>query len=232
MAREPKPYDARLNQILDTALVLFMQNGYEDTSIQTIIDTVEIAKGTFYHYFKSKEALLEKLIDRESEAVLAPVYAIVSRQDLNALEKLNQLFLAAGLKKVEKKETMLLMARAIYSDSNLRFREKWKQKSIALIQPAYETIIAQGLAEQCFDTLMPHAVAELICSLHLNLSDALMPYFLNDENRAENRAIIQEKLQAFEYAVARILGVAVDSIQIFDRRILELFLSEEKETQP
>ncbi len=60
MVRVTKEYDQRLQELLDTARQLFFEIGYEKTSVNDIIDRVGVAKGTFYHYFKTKEDLLDK----------------------------------------------------------------------------------------------------------------------------------------------------------------------------
>lgn len=51
--------ELRKESILKTAERLFFEKGYEETSIQDILDALSISKGGFYHYFESKIALLE-----------------------------------------------------------------------------------------------------------------------------------------------------------------------------
>lgn len=58
MARNKYPEET-VSLILDTALKLFIQKGYEHTSIQDIIDRLGgLSKGAIYHHFKSKEEIL------------------------------------------------------------------------------------------------------------------------------------------------------------------------------
>ena len=47
-------------RILEVGLTLFAQRGYEATSVQEICDQVEITKPTLYHYYGSKQGLLER----------------------------------------------------------------------------------------------------------------------------------------------------------------------------
>ena len=62
MVRITKEYDERLTEFLETAQQLFFQKGYEKTSVNDIIKKIGVAKGTFYHYFKSKKDLLDKIV--------------------------------------------------------------------------------------------------------------------------------------------------------------------------
>ena len=87
MARNKHPEET-VRLILDTAIPLFMKNGYEHTSIQDITDHLGgLSKGAIYHHFKSKEDLLAAVTDRitsESNQMLA---RIRDRSDLTGIEK-------------------------------------------------------------------------------------------------------------------------------------------------
>ena len=61
--REQKKIKAR-NEILDTAVVLFSEKGFMDTSIADIMNTAGMGLGTFYNYFSSKEDVLLSLLNR------------------------------------------------------------------------------------------------------------------------------------------------------------------------
>ena len=64
MARIVKEADERRNEILDAAETLFTEKGYSKTTIIDILNQVGIAKGTFYYYFKSKEEVMDAIIER------------------------------------------------------------------------------------------------------------------------------------------------------------------------
>ena len=66
MSRIAKEHQQRKNEILDTAQRLFYSQGYENTSVANVIDAIGIAKGTFYHYFKSKAELPGQIVDRQA----------------------------------------------------------------------------------------------------------------------------------------------------------------------
>ena len=226
MVKANKTYDTRLSQLLNTAQGLFFQKGYEKTSVQNIIDAVAIAKGTFYHYFKSKEDLLEKLLERQIERIMDPINQMIEQEDLNALEKLNQIFTIGGMKKVKNKTALKIIARAMASDSNIRLKEKQKRITYEQLFPAYEKVIAQGLQEGLFDTLPAAEAAAMICNLQLGLFDRTMPMFIALLDHQISPTVIEEIVHSFEFAIARILGVAVDQIQIMNRDIFNQFTSE------
>ncbi len=67
MVRVVKDYTVRRNEILDVAQRLMVTTGYEQMTIQDILDGLGISKGAFYHYFSSKQELLEAIIERMLE---------------------------------------------------------------------------------------------------------------------------------------------------------------------
>ena len=85
-------YAARRNAILDVAQRLVYTRGYEQMAIQDVLDELRISKGAFYHYFDSKPALLEALIERMQQEALELLNPIVQDPHLPTLEKLQRFF--------------------------------------------------------------------------------------------------------------------------------------------
>src|SRR5438105_7630718 len=107
MARIVKEHAVRRNEILDVARRLVYTKGYEQMTIQDILDDLQISKGAFYHYFTSKQALLEAIIERMQEVVEPLVLAIVHDPHLSALEKLRRLFVTVSRWKTARTESLL-----------------------------------------------------------------------------------------------------------------------------
>ena len=72
------------DQILEVAYKLFLTKGYNQTSVQNIIDDVQIAKGTFYHYFNSKTELLDELtnnlVEKEAKIIFDEIKNLRGQQ--------------------------------------------------------------------------------------------------------------------------------------------------------
>ena len=87
-----KKGDLRRQAILDTAEALFFGRGYEETSVQDILDAMGLSKGGFYHHFESKMAVLEAVSARRAEQKYSQAARELRASSLGALEKLNRLF--------------------------------------------------------------------------------------------------------------------------------------------
>ncbi len=89
MVRTVKDPDVRRNEIIDVAQALFLSKGYDNTSVQDVLDGAGIAKGTFYHYFGSKMELLDALVDRLTDVASGFCGTDRARPELSAVEKLH-----------------------------------------------------------------------------------------------------------------------------------------------
>jgi Transcriptional regulator len=84
-----KKGDLKKKEILNVSEQLFCKNGYEKTSVQDILDVLHTSKGSFYHHFESKEAVLEEICRMRAESVHSDV--IISLPDAVPLQRLNSL---------------------------------------------------------------------------------------------------------------------------------------------
>lgn len=159
MARNKHP-EQTVNLILDVAFHLFMEKGYEHTSIQDIIDHLGgLSKGAIYHHFKSKEDILVAVTDRmtsQSNNILANIR---DRKDLNGQEKLKKIFKDSIMRPVQ--DEIFTVAPDLHDNPRLLFsilRETMDEAAPNYILP----IIMQGIEDGSIQTEHPKALAELI----------------------------------------------------------------------
>ncbi len=223
MARIIKEHDERLTEFLDTAQQLFFQKGYEKTSVNDIIEHIGVAKGTFYHYFKSKVDLLDKLVERFTEKAFLLGRELVQREDMDAIHKLNAFFITIRDFKIENLELMKVLMKVLYRDENLLLRHKMFKYTIYLLTPEFAKIIRQGMEEGCFKPPDDLETARLIFGMSLNLSEEIVALLLDWEEKPDNIEEIEKKMHAYERAVERILGAPEGSFAVVERKIIEMF---------
>ena len=80
--------DQSRQEILRAAERLFCQKGYDETSVQSILDVVHGSKGGFYHHFRSKEQVLAEVCAQRAEAQAERAAAAAGRVR-DSLERLN-----------------------------------------------------------------------------------------------------------------------------------------------
>src|ERR1700690_2004917 len=181
MGRVVKEHTVRRTEILDAAQQLINIKGYDQMTIQDILDDLQISKGAFYHYFDSKERLLEALVDRMIDTgaqILAP---FVEDPHLSALEKFLHFFDAISRWKTARKTFLLALMKVWYSDHNTIVRQKVRVEGSKRFAPLLTEIIRQGIKEGSMMTPYPDEVAEVILSLEFGLGEVLMQLLLAPE---------------------------------------------------
>ncbi|HHD16932.1 MAG TPA: TetR/AcrR family transcriptional regulator [Euryarchaeota archaeon] len=150
-----KKHEERRTEIIETAVELFAQHGYDETSVNMIIDRIGIAKGTFYHYFSSKDELLEEIVDLMVEKVEGGVDEISGRDDMNALEKMAELtrfFRTIGI-------GWERISEFLHEERNAHWHLKLEKKLLPSLIDSYRRIIEQGVREGIFDVELPRETA-------------------------------------------------------------------------
>ena len=228
MARITKEYHVRKNELLDTAQELFFTKGYKQTSIESIIKKIGVAKGTFYYYFKSKEDLMDKLVKRMTNQILSEIKKITGRTDLDALTKLNKAYITARNVKLENIDLIKLYLKVLYKDENIILRHKIYTSNIELLVPEFAKIIQQGVKEKLFNTPSPHKAARLIFELAQILGDSTAKLFLEMDENPKVVEKIKKEVELYEDAIERIIGAKKGSINIVDRSMLKNLLEKFK----
>jgi TetR/AcrR family transcriptional regulator, transcriptional repressor for nem operon len=223
-------YAVKRNEILGVAQRLVYTTGYEQMSIQDILNELKISKGAFYHYFDSKMSMLDGLVDRmldEAELVMQPIV----KADLPALEKLRKYFDASGRWKTSRKAFMLDLLRVWYTDSNAIVRIKQETTAFKRIAPLLAQIVRQGVAEGVFTTGYPDQIVSVILGVSQGAGDAMAELLLSEEMPPDALQRLEAIAGAYSQALERILGAPAGSLPLVDVVMLKEWLpaSPEKE---
>jgi len=214
-------YNAKRGEILEVALRLVYTRGYQQMTIQDILDELKISKGALYHYFDSKHALLEALVDRMEAAAEQTILPIIHNPDLSALQKLQAYFDASASWKSGQKELITSLMRMWYTDDNALIRQKLTAASLKNTPRLFEPIINQGIAENVFSTSYPEQVAVIMAGIALSLTDSFIELLLApqaDSLIAQKTELI---LAAYVDSIERILGAAPGSMKRFQADALK-----------
>lgn len=76
-----KPAEVRLNELMSSAEQLFLDKGVEATTVDEIVELAQVAKGTFYYYFSSKNELLKAMGERYTEQFLKRIELAINKCD-------------------------------------------------------------------------------------------------------------------------------------------------------
>ena len=162
-----KAHDERKNEIIDTAQNLFLTKGYSACSVAEIIDAIGIAKGTFYHYFKSKEEVLDAIVDKGTDMIVNRIYKVLHDDSLTYIDKI-----VGSLFAMQIEDTM---GNEILDELHKAENSLMHQKSIYMIvnrvSPLLEELIIQGNKDGVFKCKHPHQYLKIILSSSVTLLD-------------------------------------------------------------
>jgi AcrR family transcriptional regulator len=215
MARTVKAPAVRRTEILDAAERLIVAKGYEQTTIQDLLDQLHLSKGAFYHYFDSKLTLLEAVLIRRQEELQQRLLLIVRDSELPTLTKLGKFFDTLSLWKTSQKALLLPLLRVLYRDDNAVFRLKLRALGLTYLSPLLSAILVQGIAEGRITTAYPNQTSEVVLALMLDLSDAWASVLLAPESDGLHSRL-EQLVAAYTEAIGRVLGLPEGSFQIVD----------------
>lgn len=188
-----KEPEIRKNEILDAAEELFTQKGFDGTSTNDILEKAGIARGTLYYHFKSKEDIMDALIERINVRVLSAAKEAASDKSVPVYERLLRTVMALN---VSGQNTTVL--EHVHKPQNALMHQKIHKAMIKDIPPVLTEIIRDGIKEGLFDTPFPYECMEMIF-IYLNT--------IFDDDMAEMSDLERSaKIKAFAFNAERLFG--------------------------
>ena len=193
MARTVKKPDVRRQEIVEAAQKLFLEQTYDNTTTNDVMKTLGIAKGTIYHYFSSKSALLDAVVEHMATEYLERRLPALETCTDGALARIACLFARDTLNETEK-DTI----ERLHQAGNVTLHARLLAVLVELMSPVFGRLIAEGVDEGVFATDHPLEVAELLLA---------GIQFLTDEGvHAWRVADLERRAKAFPAIADRLMG--------------------------
>jgi AcrR family transcriptional regulator len=145
----------RKNEFVTVAEELFLETGFENTSIDDIVKRMDVAKGLFYHYFDTKEDLLTAIVERLLDEIRSSIESAMEKKGMTAIERFNELTPSnSGISDRSK-----MIVSLFHKERNQAFHHLVEERASEFLIPAVERIIRQGVDEGIFNTEYPRETA-------------------------------------------------------------------------
>jgi AcrR family transcriptional regulator len=158
LARITKGPAERKSELIDVAERLFLESGYENTTVSDIVKEVGVAQGTFYYYFASKHDVLDAVIEREIDEPEKEIMAIAHQAGRDAASKLRDM--ANVILRFQTAKRGLI--EHVHEESNAVMHEKMERRIIARLAPTMTEVIEEGMAMGILSTDYPEETAEFL----------------------------------------------------------------------
>ena len=222
-----KKGELRREAIIRTAERLFFEKGYEETSIQDILDELSISKGGFYHHFDSKIALLSEICRQRGERDLERVRTELMSGKLKTVQKLNLLLNYLHMFDHNEPEFTALVLKVSYLDGDVNFRDQMRTFNIAALRPLMDGVIGEGMEDGSFFTRYPGQLGELLLQLGCDINNETCRILAENAENPECAIRIMELLDAYRESVEMLCGASFGQIELFD---LEHLMEEIRQT--
>ena len=216
-------HTVRREAFLDAAQGLIQTKGYEQMSIQDVLDVLETSRGAFYHYFDSKLALLEAVVERFADAAIQAVQPIVDDPNLPALRKLEKLVGGFARLKAERRDLMVALIQVMNSDANALFRDKLRLMNARRLGPILAGVVRQGVEEKVFRAAEPEYVVAVMLALSQGYQALAAEQFIACQEGRMTFEVVKKTHIAFTDAFERILGAPAGSIRLVDDATLHFW---------
>ena len=224
MTRTVKSHGVRRQEILDVARRHFADKGYENTSVRAIIDEIGIAKGTFYHYFPSKLAVIDALVDGILEESLGAMEPLIGAPDLTPLDKLRALFDDMMRWKAENDPFFSSVWTRNPSEHNTLLRQKMGVAWSERVMPLARSLVEEGIGTGLYDTSDPAEIGVVLWRFLSALRDVgftlLRPREIEGDDAARASEIDRLCLRwvTSSFCIERILGLRAGRLDMLQAK--------------
>lgn len=210
--------DDRKRKFMAVALELFYEKGYEKTTINDIINRMGVSKGAFYHYFKSKEDVIETISEEYARRGINMIKQVAERKDLNALEKINKALEKIMIYKKRSNDDRIKIKGIFKNEDNLKLEKKILDKIKDNVIPIYKNIIDQGIEEKLFNipnsSELPEFFIHTMNSLDKSIDELLYRAYEENMTKEDLTKRLEEKLSVYEAMIERLFNIKNGSIML------------------
>ncbi|MGN0153142.1 MAG: TetR/AcrR family transcriptional regulator [Lachnospiraceae bacterium] len=207
--RVVKDAEERRNEILDVAERLFCAKGFDNASTNDILKEIGIARGTLYYHFKSKEDILDAMIERLTNQMVAKAAAIALDESIPVLERLTRTMLSLNIDN----ELGDMIMEQVHRPQNALMHQKLENMLLGRVNKLITKITEDGIKQGIIHTDYPAEAVEMIMTYSYTAFDSMNQYSEEEEQR---------KIMGFVYHTERVMGMEAGALQeaimpIFDK---------------
>ena len=192
--RVVKDAEERRNEILDVAERLFCAKGFDNASTNDILKEIGIARGTLYYHFKSKEDILDAMIERVTIHMVAKASVIALDESIPILERLTRTMMSLNVDN----ELGNMIMEQVHRPQNALMHQKLENMLLGRVNKLITKIAEDGIKQGIMQTDCPAEAVEMLMTYSYTAFDSMVQYSEEEEYR---------KIMGFVYHAERVLGM-------------------------
>lgn len=213
--------DLKKQEILQTAEDLFCKKGYEETSVQDILDILHTSKGSFYHHFESKEYLLEAMCDRR-----AVLIAHQAEEEERAFDKpiarLNSLLSGVFPLKDERLSFLMMILPVFSTRQGHSLRTRYCEALLSSFHEPVTRTLTECLADDSVNVYDPEITADICINTMNHLWCDLCDTIIRATAAGEDMPDLARIIHQYRIITERILSAPYGSMDLVSMQDLML----------
>lgn len=206
--------DRRRRDIMLAAEKLFYENGYENTSVQDMLNAMDLSKGGFYHHFESKESVMVAICEEKTAEMYDSAIQTARVESMSAIDRLNELFRKANLLTHSDENYINMMLNAMYGQESYMLHAKMHQVTLKKLVPVVDELIGQGMLKGEIYTRYPELIGEQLVTLWLNLLDIVLSATIKALDEPEQVIGVIDRINAFRNSMELILNAPYGTVKL------------------
>ncbi len=160
MTRIVKKPDVRRKEIVEAARQLFQSQDYESTTMSALMKKLDIAKGTIYHYFASKEGLLEAVVADLIDEDMREKEQLMNSPEVRSLDALGKFRTLVTTETIAHGSARILDE--LHRPGNTIVHARQLGRYLTMLAPMYAAVVREGCEQGIFETERPLETAEFL----------------------------------------------------------------------
>ena len=214
--------DLKKQEILQTAEDLFCKKGYEETSVQDILDILHTSKGSFYHHFESKEYLLEAMCDRRA-MLIAHQAEEEERAFVKPIARLNSLLSGVFPLKDERLSFLMMILPVFSTRQGHSLRTRYCEALLSSFHEPVTRTLTECLADDSVNVYDPEITADICINTMNHLWCDLCDTIIRATAAGEDVPDLARIIHQYRIITERILSApygSMDLVSIQDLMLL------------
>ncbi len=215
-----KKGDLRRDSIIKAAERLFFSKGYDNTSVQDVLDALSISKGGFYHYFESKLSLLKAIARAHGEQRIEALRQEMAGGRLSPIRRINMLLSETVLFNHDDPNMNALIVKIGYIDGDSNLREETRTGMLPQLAEMMDRAVEDGVRDGSIFTRTPAQIGRILLLLGYDVNDEVCRMMAESPIDADWVIRAADLLNAYRECAENLIGARIGSIELYNLQAL------------
>ena len=213
-----KKGDESKRKIIEAGARVFDKKGYENASLQDVLNETNMSKGGFYHYFSTKLDLLRDIYSLRVESWYNETMEKIQSGGKGALQKLKMTLSMLNMLEKNSPRLPVVLSKLHMAEEDPTVKEMVRKLTVETVAPFIGRILAEGNEQGVFFVRRTEETAIIITLLSLDINDESIKTLT--EGRADSASVEKtiDLLVAYRESIETLVSAPYASLSIFNAK--------------